>query len=141
LGGLAQEVGRVDVMTDAPTLDQNQRYDWNRILLDLSMHGMTLDEISHASYIPSSTLSGYKNLDVEPKHADGERLLALWRGHHAGDAPIVSGSTRIDRRVQAEEMALQQRCAACGQTIRGALLDKWTQLRMHYDEHGGPAPS
>jgi hypothetical protein len=123
------------------TLAPDQRYDWSRILLDLSMHGMTLQAVFEATGIPASTLHGYKNLDAEPRHSDGERLLAFWRGHHEGDAPIISGSIRIDRRVQSDEMLLREKCPSCGQTIRGALLDKWTQLRMHYEQFGGPAPS
>lgn len=130
-------------MTLAPTLLPDQRYDWWRVLEDLRVAGMHLEEVSAAAHIPRSTLAGYKNLDVEPKHADGVRLLDLWRDRMPREAspPITGGSVRIDRRVQSEEMALQQRCGTCGQVLRGIVLDKWNQLRLHYDEHGGPAPS
>lgn len=71
--------------------------DWSRILIDLSNHGMTLDMISKACHIPGSTLSGYKNLDVEPKHADGQRLLALWWRCVAPELPTKKGDVRVRR--------------------------------------------
>lgn len=81
----------------APTLDQNQRYDWWQILQDLSMHGMTLQVVSEATGIPVSTLNGYKNLNAEPKHADGERLLATWHRRMHPPVPRITGSVRQGR--------------------------------------------
>lgn len=128
-------------MTLVPILAPDQRYDWWRIISDLLRDGVSIQAICESTGIPKSTLLGYRNLDAEPKHADGQRLAGLWALRNDEDPPIRCGSVRIDRRTQAEEMALQQRCTSCGQTIRGALLDKWLQLRIHYDEHGGPAPT
>lgn len=89
-------------MTTVPTLDQNQRYDWWQILQDLSMHGMTLQSVSEATGIPVSTLNGHKNLNAEPKHADGERLLAVWHRRMHPPVPRIAGSvrqgSRVDRR-------------------------------------------
>lgn len=86
-------------MTLAPALSPDQRYDWWRILQDLSMHGMSLEAISEVTGIPKSTLLGYKNLDAEPKHADGERLVALWRARMVPPLPILSGSSVRQERV------------------------------------------
>ena len=84
-------------MTPAPTLAPNQRYDWSRILLDLSMHGMTLQAVFEATGIPVSTLHGFKNLDAEPKYADGNRLLALWQHRMHPPVPRITGSIRQER--------------------------------------------
>ena len=83
-----------------PHLAPDQRYDWWRILQDLSMHGMTMEGIFAATGIPKSTLAGYKNLDAEPKHADGERLLALWHRKMHPPAPVVNDSVRQTDRVR-----------------------------------------
>jgi len=84
-------------MTTIPTLAPDQRYDWSRILLDLSMHGMTLAAVSEATGIPVSTLHGFKNLDAEPKYADGNRLLALWQHRMHPPVPRITGSIRQER--------------------------------------------
>ena len=80
-----------------PALAPDQRYDWWRILQDLSMRGMTLQAVCEITGIPVSTLAGYKNLAAEPKHADGERLAALWRARMVPPLPVVSGSVRQER--------------------------------------------
>lgn len=76
------------------TLAPDQRYDWWRILEDLRMHQMSLESISDATSIPKSTLLGYKNLQAEPKHADGERLIAVWRTRMLPPLPVVTDSVR-----------------------------------------------
>lgn len=78
----------------APFLAPDQRLDWWRILEDLRMHQMSLEAIAEATSIPKSTILGYKNLSAEPKHADGERLLALWRTRMLPPVPIVRDSVR-----------------------------------------------
>jgi hypothetical protein len=83
----------------APELGENQRYNWWQVLQDLSMHGMTMQAISDATGIPVSTLHGYKNLDAEPKHADGERLLAAWHRRMHPPVPRITGNIRQSRRV------------------------------------------
>lgn len=92
------EKGRIVTLT-APTLAPDQRLDWWRILEDLRMHRMTLEAISEATGIPKSTLLGYKNLQAEPKHADGERLLAVWRTRMLPPVPIIRDSVRSRSRV------------------------------------------
>jgi hypothetical protein len=60
------------------------RVDWWRVTVDLQRCGVSLSDVSDLTLIPRSTLLGYRNLDVEPRHADGEALLALWRQHMPG---------------------------------------------------------
>lgn len=79
------------------TLPAGERYDWWRILHDLERCGVSLKSIVEATDIPKSTLLGYKNLDAEPKHADGTHLLALWVQHMCPALPVKKGSTRIRR--------------------------------------------
>lgn len=71
-----------------------QRVDWWKVITDLGKAGLSLTDISVAAIIPRSTLDGYKNMNVEPKHADGERLLALWRLKCAPSVPTTTGSVR-----------------------------------------------
>jgi hypothetical protein len=82
------------------TMAPGQCCDWWRVIQDLHMHGLTLVAIAEATYIPKSTLHGYKNLGVEPKHADGERLIALWRTRMVDPLPVVMCSLRQGDRVQ-----------------------------------------
>lgn len=70
------------------------RINWWQIIADLSKKGMTMEVIGGLVNIPVSTLAGYKNLNVEPKHADGERLLMLWRRTMMPALPVVTGSVR-----------------------------------------------
>jgi hypothetical protein len=67
-------------------------------ILDYSrLHGMTLQAVFEATGIPVSTLHGFKNLDAEPKHADGDRLLALWQHRMHPPVPRITGSIRQER--------------------------------------------
>lgn len=75
-------------------MDAQQRVDWWRVIDDLNKANMTLEAIGNVVRIPTSTLAGYKNLNVEPKHADGERLLMLWRRTVVPVIPMTRGSTR-----------------------------------------------
>ena len=78
------------------TIPHGHRCDWWRIVTDLQMH-MSLEAIFEVTGIPVSTLAGYKNLNAEPKHADGERLISLWRQRMVPPLPIVAGTTRSRR--------------------------------------------
>ncbi len=76
-------------------LVQGQRVDWWRILDDLRKLGLGFDAVSRGTGIPVSTLAGYKNLNAEPKHADGSVLIALWKTRHdAAPLPVMAGSVR-----------------------------------------------
>jgi hypothetical protein len=54
------------------------RVDWFRVMAELQAQGYNLANISAAISVPKSTMMGWRNLDAEPRHADGERLIALW---------------------------------------------------------------
>lgn len=61
---------------------------------DLSKTGMTMEAVSAAVPIPASTLAGYKSSNVEPKHEDGERLVALWQQRLMPALPMTKWSVR-----------------------------------------------
>lgn len=82
-----------------PDLKPDQRLDWWRIVQDLHMHGYTAEAIQSVTGIPKSTVLGYKNLHAEPKHADGERLVALWRRCMLPPLPVITDSIRQTNRV------------------------------------------
>jgi hypothetical protein len=54
------------------------RIDWFRTLVELQDKGYNITSVSAAIDVPKSTLMGWRNLDAEPRHADGERLVDLW---------------------------------------------------------------
>lgn len=53
------------------------RTDWFRVLADLGRHGVGNRTVSRRLHVPKSTVIGWKR-DHEPRHSDGERLIALW---------------------------------------------------------------
>jgi hypothetical protein len=53
------------------------RVDWFRVLADLKAHGVSLRGIRRQIQIPETTLNYYKQ-GGEPKHANGEVLIAFW---------------------------------------------------------------
>ncbi len=73
---------------------------WWRVIQDLHMHDYSMQDVAEITHIPRTTLQGYKNLDVEPKHADGERLLALWRSRMVGLPPMRECRLRQGERVR-----------------------------------------
>jgi hypothetical protein len=81
-------------------LAPGQCIDWWRVIQDLPMHGYSAHAIADVTYIPKSTLMGYKNLGAEPKHADGCRLLALWHSRMAGEPPVIMCEIRQGDRVR-----------------------------------------
>lgn len=54
------------------------RVDWFRVLADLQRHGFSISAVCLSIEVPKATLLGWRNLDAEPRHADGERLVQLW---------------------------------------------------------------
>lgn len=77
--------------------DQPLRVDWWQIIEDLRRTGLNVTAIADAVGIPKSTLLGYRNLDAEPKYADGEALIALWRARMVPPVPVKPGSVRTRR--------------------------------------------
>lgn len=53
------------------------RISWFRLFADMKAEGWSLYDIENELGIAKSTLTGWKD-GVEPKHADGERLIEFW---------------------------------------------------------------
>jgi hypothetical protein len=53
------------------------RVDWFRLITDLNRAGHSTRRFADNLGIPRTTIEGWK-AGAEPKHADGERLIALW---------------------------------------------------------------
>lgn len=81
-------------MTELP---QGHRIDWWHMIEDLRRTGLSIDGISDATEIPKSTILGYRNLDAEPKHADGEQLKQLWLRRMVPPLPMKRGNVRSHR--------------------------------------------
>jgi hypothetical protein len=79
------------------TLATGHRIDWWQIIEDLRRTGLSVEKIADATEIPKSTLLGYRNLDAEPKHADGEQLRQLWMRRMVPPLPVQLGSVRSRR--------------------------------------------
>lgn len=73
------------------------RVDWWRVLMDLRRSGLSMKSIEWKTSIPKSTLAGYMNLYAEPRHADGVRLIALWRSVMCPPLPIQDPKSRSRR--------------------------------------------
>lgn len=69
---------------------------WWHVVTDLSRRGYTSAQVAAVIGCGGSTVRDWKNLDSEPNHMDGERLLALWC--------IVTGKTREDIPVKASHI-------------------------------------
>lgn len=53
--------------------------DWLQITLDLQGCGLSMRRISDETFIPYSTLMGYRNLEAQPRWPDGQALIVLWQ--------------------------------------------------------------
>lgn len=73
------------------------RINWWQVIEDLRRTGLSVEKISESTEIPKSTLLGYRNLDAEPKHADGEQLKQLWLRRMVPPLPVVAGRVRSHR--------------------------------------------
>lgn len=78
-------------MVDLP---DGYRVDWWAVISKLSRAGFGLLAISRKTGIPKSTIIGYKNSNVEPKHQDGLNLLKMHREFCDGEVPLQKGSVR-----------------------------------------------
>ncbi|WP_223621185.1 hypothetical protein [Lysobacter sp. ESA13C] len=67
------------------------RTDWFRVLTDLNRSGLGNRAVARRLKVPKTRILGWKTDDHEPRHSDGERLIALWvevTGHAREDVPI-----------------------------------------------------
>lgn len=67
----------------------DQVVDWFRLIADLRKTGLTESHISNDTGIPRTTLVGWKQ-GSQPRHHEGERLIALWRQHMVPPLPMRS---------------------------------------------------
>jgi hypothetical protein len=54
------------------------RVDWFRVLAELQGKGYSVTAVASAIDTPKSTVMGWRILDAEPRHAEGELLVGLW---------------------------------------------------------------
>lgn len=67
------------------------RTDWFRILADLSRKGIGNRGVARRVSVAKTTVIGWKSHGYEPRHSDGERLIALWcevTGHARDAVPM-----------------------------------------------------
>lgn len=72
--------------------DSSMRVDWWQMVVSLSQAGLSANKVSRVIDVPTSTIHGWK-MGAEPRHADGERLIALWcetHGHVREEVPMTS---------------------------------------------------
>jgi hypothetical protein len=69
--------------------------DWWRVIVDLERHSYTHGSIAAAVGVARGTVHGWKVLHAEPRHSDGQRILALWSAVTKQDssaAPVRAAS-------------------------------------------------
>ncbi|WKB53010.1 hypothetical protein [Eleftheria terrae] len=100
-------------MTWFNRLPTSTRVDWVRVLMDLKRAGCSLKVIAAFVEVSKSAVVGWRNLDVEPKHRDGERLIALWQdktGRPLHLLPVVDGRGRpVENRMRVGVLMLGSR--------------------------------
>lgn len=69
---------------------------WWHVVVTLEKGGYTHASIGAAVGRSRTTVTGWKNLEAQPTHVDGERLIALWR--------VVTGKAREDVPVRTEDI-------------------------------------
>lgn len=75
---------------------------WWHVIVALERNGYTHGATAAAIGCTRGAVEGWKNKAAEPRHEDGERLIALWRvvtGKAREDLPV-----RLDRVLSAAEM-------------------------------------
>jgi len=68
------------------------RVDWFRIIADINGKDFSMVAISQHIDVPRTTVIGWKNLNAEPKHDEGQRLLMLWHeitGKTTDEVPMI----------------------------------------------------
>ena len=59
-------------------LAHDQHVDWPAVLMQLQGHGWTLVRIGAAIGTPEDRVRKWLQIFAQPRHDDGERLVALW---------------------------------------------------------------
>ncbi|HEY5850406.1 MAG TPA: hypothetical protein VIT62_06530 [Lysobacter sp.] len=72
--------------------DPALRVHWFRVLSDLTHQGFRSRSVARRLAVAKSTVLGWK-AGAEPRHSDGERLIALWcekTGREKSSVPVIS---------------------------------------------------
>lgn len=80
-------------------LQVEPRVDWFAIFSGLLRRGITLALVSQQTKVPTGTLQGWKQ-GAEPKHADGERIIAFYlqvTGESREKVPMTRCPEWLDR--------------------------------------------
>ena len=80
----SSHISASSVATPRGPYRRSRSTDWNLLIIDLRCAGLSLGGIAQALGCSRSTVQGW-TAGHEPRHADGERLLALWAKHVAKD--------------------------------------------------------
>jgi len=103
-------------MTWPARLPTIARIDWFRVLMDLKRAGLSLETTALFVEMSKSAVISWKNLDCEPGHTSGERLLMLWErstGMDKSAAPRVIDETKV-KPGQAPQLRYKIGCPLCG---------------------------
>ncbi|CAN5715538.1 hypothetical protein BH10PSE18_BH10PSE18_08160 [soil metagenome] len=79
-----------------PTIDA-PAVSWWQVIVDLERERYTHVAIATAIGSARGTVEGWKNKHAQPRHEDGERLIALWcvvKGRQRADLPLRRQATR-----------------------------------------------
>lgn len=69
--------------------------DWNEVFLQIQREGFSTRDIEQFTGIRRTTFLGWKNLDAQPRHPEGERMIAFWSqatSQSRVDLPMKSAS-------------------------------------------------
>ncbi|WP_439671443.1 hypothetical protein [Cupriavidus necator] len=65
--------------------------DWHALLIQLQRAGQSTSKIAAGSNVRRSTFLGWKNGGAQPRHPEGERMIAFWcrvTGKGRADLPM-----------------------------------------------------
>ncbi|MGX6570438.1 hypothetical protein [Cupriavidus necator] len=65
--------------------------DWHALLIQLQRAGQSTSKIAAGSNVRRSTFLGWKNGGAQPRHPEGERMIAFWchiTGKSRADLPM-----------------------------------------------------
>lgn len=61
--------------------------DWFFVITDLQRVGVYPEHAAKQIGVSRNTIQGWKNIQAEPKHYDGEALLKIWRAATGQESP------------------------------------------------------
>lgn len=54
------------------------RINWFQVITEINRFGISTNKFEDLIGVPRETVMGWKNLNSEPRHHDGEKLIELW---------------------------------------------------------------